>query len=85
MAPGHPTDGRVLSAAGEPPTSAPAGRADPAQRKWEEAHEPQSPQIGAPDPGASGIVESPTGSRVSPDPLLSTDRYRLVTPFKLKL
>ena len=30
-------------------------------------------------------MSNATGVRVSPDPLRTTDRYRLVTPFKLKL
>ncbi|MHC5062757.1 MAG: hypothetical protein ACYTG5_02140 [Planctomycetota bacterium] len=34
---------------------------------------------------ARGRISPQTGSSASPDPMFATDRYRLVTPYKLRL
>ena len=73
MAPAHPP-GRALSAAGESAAvhDSETDR-EPRGQKWQLLQEEESPS-------RHGL-----GIRVSPDPLRATDRYRLVTPFKLKL
>ncbi len=74
MAPAHPPGGRALSAAGESAAihDSETDR-EPRGQKWQLLQEEESPSL-------RGM-----GIRVSPDPLRATDRYRLVTPFKLKL
>ena len=78
MAPTHPPGGRALSAAGESETLRYAEnnspeRGDPRAEQWKPVESGEAPGAHA------------TGTRVSPDPLRMTDRYRLVTPYKLKL
>ena len=71
MAPAHPPGGRAFSAVGDEPAEPRAK--DPVDRGegWR------------PIPGER--LRDGAATRVSPDPLRTTDRYRLVTPFKLKL
>ena len=78
MAPTQSPGGRALSAAGESEAlrcseNERAGDGLPRGDGWK-------PLGTAETPGSHGA-----GTRVSPDPLRTTDRYRLVTPFKLKL
>ena len=77
MAPAHPPGGRAFSAVGnEPALDHPS------------AVSPKDPEQGEgwrPVPGERHGTSQGANPRVSPDPLRSTDRYRLVTPYKLKL
>jgi hypothetical protein len=74
MAPARPLGGRALSAAGEP---AAVHDSDPGR---ESGGQEWKPIQGEESPSRHGV-----DVRVSPDPLRTTDRYRLVTPYKLKL
>ena len=84
MAPAHPPGGRAFSAVG----TEPALDHSPA-----ESTETGNPETGDPVDQGEGWRTIPGEqkrvshgpARVSPDPLRTTDRYRLVTPFKLKL
>ncbi len=74
MAPAEPSAGRALSTAGdEPALDAPQGGTGSRPEAWQ------------PIPDREVGKSRATGVRLSPDPLRATDRYRLVTPFKLKL
>ena len=74
MAPAHHPGGRALSAAGESAAvhDSETGR-EPRGQEWKPIQGEESPSLHSSD------------VRVSPDPLRTTDRYRLVTPYKLKL
>ena len=74
MAPAEPPGGRAISTAGRRPVlEDPQSEAESAQQAWR------------PIPDREAGNSHGTGVRLSPDPLRTTDRYRLVTPFKLKL
>ena len=74
MAPAHPPGGRALSTAGE------SAAINDSETDREPRGQEWHPVQGEESPSRRGM-----GIRVSPDPLRATDRYRLVTPFKLKL
>ena len=74
MAPPHPPGGQALSAGGE--SAAVQGSDMGRQSRGPEWKTLQGEEL----PGLHGV-----SVRVSPDPLRTTDRYRLVTPYKLKL
>ncbi len=74
MAPAHPPGGRALSAAGESAAVHDSETGpEPRGQEWRPIQGEESPSLHGVD------------VRVSPDPLRTTDRYRLVTPYKLKL
>ena len=74
MAPAELPGGRALSTAGERPVMEdPHSEAESAPEGWR------------PIPDREAGNSHATGARLSPDPLRTTDRYRLVTPFTLKL
>ncbi len=74
MAPAQPPGGQALSTAGDGPAL------DDPQTGRE-----SRPEAWQPIPDREVGKSRATGVRLSPDPLRTTDRYRLVTPFKLKL
>ena len=74
MAPAEPSAGRAFSTAGDGPAlDDPQGGTESRPGAWQ------------PIPDREVGKSRATGIRLSPDPLRTTDRYRLVTPFKLKL
>ena len=74
MAPAEPQGGRALATAEERPIlEDPQSEAESAPEAWR------------PIPDREAANSHGSDVRLSPDPLRATDRYRLVTPFTLKL